>query len=170
MVRSIDVKEVKAVIEWQHRDTTRWLTEADTASPSIRFTLLLDASCALFEIVIPIKYKDHPTSWAIYTHISPGSITSLDHSMKDNASDASDLVFSSATSLNLKLGNAVSILIPTFIKGPVVAARPHSGKILDSLIELLDTTSLRIYIPETARLNQRSTRTKAAEPLFWPGF
>ncbi|SPJ75734.1 uncharacterized protein FTOL_05465 [Fusarium torulosum] len=176
MVCSVDIEEVKAVIEWQHHDTTRWLTEADPPSSSIRFTLRLDASFALFEIVIPIKYKDYPTSSAIYVHINPESITSLSHSIKDNAPDASDLVFPSATSLNLDLDNTVSILIPTFIKEPVVAARPRSGKILDSLYELLHTTSLRIYIPDdTLSLEQLDSISTAVtqqqlKPFSGPDF
>lgn len=145
---SLHFEEVKAVLEWQHHDTTHWLAKADPARSLIRFTLRLDAPHALFEIMIPIKYKDHPTASAIYVHINPESITSLTHSIKDNVPDASDRVFPSATCLDFQLNNTVSILIPTFVNEPVVAARLRSGKILDSLHELLHTTSLRIYIAD----------------------
>lgn len=176
MVHSVDIEEVKAAVEWQHHGATRWLAKADPTSSSIRFTLRLDASCALFEIMIPIKYKDHSTSSAVYIHVSPESITSLSHSTKDNAPDASDLVFSTATYLDFELGDTVSILIPTFIKEPVVAARPRSGKILDSLYELLHATSLRIYIPDdTLSLEQLDSISTAVtqqqlKPFSGPDF
>jgi hypothetical protein len=173
MARSVDIEEVKAVVEWQHHGTTRWLAKGDPTRSSIRFTLRLDASCALFEMVIPIKYKDHPTSSAIYIHINPESITSFSHSVKENAPDASDKVFPSATCLNLELDKTVSILIPTFVKEPVVAARPRSGKILDSLYELLHTTSLCIYIPDDTlsleQLDSLSTAVTQQQLKFFSG-
>ncbi|RGP81333.1 hypothetical protein FLONG3_477 [Fusarium longipes] len=100
--------------------------------------------------MIPIKYKDYQNSSAVYVHINPESITAFKHSVKDDALDAGDPVFPSATCLDFELKNPISILIPTFVKEPVVAARPRSGRILDSLYELSHVTSLRIYIPNGA--------------------
>jgi uncharacterized coiled-coil protein SlyX len=178
MPHSLHFDEVKAVVEWHHHDTTRWLAKADPAPSLIRFTLRLDAPHALFEIMIPIKYKDHPTASAsaVYVHINPKSITSLSHSIKENAPDSSDRVFPSATCLDFKLNNPVSILIPTFVNEPVVAARPRSGKILDSLHELLHKTSLRIYIPDNTLSSEQldsisSTVSKQQlQPFSGPDF
>ncbi|KAM0226854.1 hypothetical protein ACHAP5_012301 [Fusarium lateritium] len=147
MARLIDIEQVRAVIEWQDHGTTQQLAKPDPPNSLVRFTLRLDASSALFEIKIPIKYKDHPTSSAIYIHINPESIIAIKHSTKDEASSSNDPVLSS-TYLDLEHNNAISILIPSFISEPVVAARPRSGRILDSLYELSHTTSLRIYIPD----------------------
>jgi hypothetical protein len=175
MARSVDIEEVWAVIEWQHHGTTQRLARPDPPKSSIQFTLHLDASCALFEIMIPIKYKDHPTSSAVYIHINPESIIAINHSTKYDASDTSDPVPSS-TYLDFELDNTISILIPSFVTEPVVAARPRSGKILDSLYKLLHTTSLRIYIPDDAltldQLGSVSTTAtqKQLKPFSGPDF
>jgi hypothetical protein len=176
MVYLVDIGEIKAVIEWQQNDTRQWLAESDPPTSSVQFSLRLDKSCAFFEIMIPIRYKEHPTGSAVYVRITPESMTSLKHSIKDNAPDASDLVFPSATCLDLELAKPISILIPTFINEPVVPARPRSGKILDSLSELLYTTSLRIYVPEdTLSLEQLDSISTAVsqkhlKPFTGPEF
>jgi hypothetical protein len=146
----IELEEVKAVVEWEHDGSTRWLTKPDPQQSFIRFTLHSNATCALFEIMIPIRYKDHSKNSAVYIHINPSSITSLKHSTQQDPPTAVKPVFGSALSLTLELNNKITILIPSFIKEPIAAARLRSGKILDSLYELLHTTSLCIYIPHDA--------------------
>jgi hypothetical protein len=144
------LEEVKAVVEWQHDGSTRWLTKPDPQQSFIRFTLQFNATCALFQIMIPIRYKDHSRNSAVYVHINPSSITSLKHSTQQDVPTAVKPVFSSATCLSLELNNTITVLVPSFIKEPVTAARLRSGKIIDSLCELLHTTSLHLYIPSDA--------------------
>lgn len=56
---SIQLDAVKTVLAWQHNGTPRYLAEPDPKSSSIRFTLHLNTTSALFEIQIPISYKQH---------------------------------------------------------------------------------------------------------------
>ncbi|KAF4948634.1 hypothetical protein FGADI_9538 [Fusarium gaditjirri] len=147
---SVQLDAVKAVLRWNLDSTPRYLAEPDPKSSFIRFALHLNTTSALFEIQIPISYKQHTKTSAIYIHINPRSITSLKHFVERDLPDAVKPVFGSAIYLDLELNDAVTILIPSFISEPVAAARSRSGIILDSLYELVQTTSLRIYIPDDA--------------------
>jgi hypothetical protein len=147
---SVQLDAVKAVLAWQNNGTPRYLAEPDPKNSSIRFTLHLNTTSALFEIQIPISYKQHTKTSAIYIHINPQSITSLTHSVEQTPPDAIKPVLGSAIYLNLELTDAITVLVPSFISEPVTAARLRSGVILDSLYELVETTSLRIYIPDDA--------------------
>lgn len=147
---SVQLDAVKAVLAWQHNGAPRYLSEPDPKTSSIRFTLHLNTTSALFELQIPISYKQHTKTSAIYIQINPQSITSLSHSVDQDTPDAIKHVLSSATCLDLELNDAITILIPSFISEPVTAARLRSGVILDSLYELVETTSLRVYIPDDA--------------------
>ncbi|ENH68234.1 hypothetical protein FOC1_g10000599 [Fusarium oxysporum f. sp. cubense race 1] len=141
---------VKAVLAWQHNGTPRYLAEPDPKSSSIRFTLHLNTTSALFEIQIPISYKQHTKTSAIYIHVNPRSIISLTPSVEQDVPDPVKPVLGSTICLNFELNDAITILIPSFISEPVTAARLRSGVILDSLYELVETTSLRVYIPDDA--------------------
>lgn len=147
---SIELDGVTAVIEYQYDGATRFLTRPDPEHASILFTLHVEATCALFDIVIPIRYKDKTSSKSMNIRISPPSITSLGYSTKTTLPDAITPIIPSATCLELQLVEAITILVPSFIKEPVAAARARSGKILDSLYELSHATDLRIYIPDSA--------------------
>ncbi|KAM0338123.1 hypothetical protein ACHAPU_011433 [Fusarium lateritium] len=146
----VDLEEVKAAIEWQHDGSTRWLATPDPHNTFVRFTLRVNKTCALFEIMIPIRYKDHRNPSAAYIHINPRNITSIVHSTRNRVPDAIKCVFPSATCLQFQLDHTVTVLIPTFVKTPIAVARLRSGRILDSLNELLQKTSLCIYIPDDA--------------------
>ncbi|KAJ4129094.1 hypothetical protein NW768_007625 [Fusarium equiseti] len=142
-----DLEGVTAALEYEYDNATHLLTKPDPENLPIRFTLHVDATYALFDIIIPIRYKDKTSSKTINIRISPLSITSLEHSTQTSLPDA---VFPSATCLELELSDAVTILVPSFIKEPVAVARPRSGKILTSLYEISHVPKLRIYIPESA--------------------
>jgi hypothetical protein len=161
---SIELDSVTAVIEYQHDGATRFLTRPDPEHASILFTLHVEATSALFDIVIPIRYKDKTSSKSMNIRISPLSITSLSYSTKTTLPDAITPIIPSATCLELQLVDAITILVPSFIKEPVAAARARSGKILDSLYELSHVTDLRIYIPDSAlSLEQLKTISTAVE-------
>ncbi|KAG8665256.1 hypothetical protein FPOAC2_14512 [Fusarium poae] len=153
---SVELNEVKAALRWHSNDTPRYLSEPDPKSSFIRFTLHLDTTSALFAVQIPISYKQHTKISTIYIHIHPRSILSLTHSIQQELPDAVKPIFDSASPsaicLDLKLSDPVAILIPTFISEPVTAARLRSGIILDSVHDLVQTTttSLRIYMPNDA--------------------
>uniref|UniRef100_A0A0D2Y829 Uncharacterized protein n=1 Tax=Fusarium oxysporum (strain Fo5176) TaxID=660025 RepID=A0A0D2Y829_FUSOF len=87
---------------------------------------------------------------AICIHVNPRSIISLTPSVEQDVPDPVKPVLGSTICLNFELNDAITILIPSFISEPVTAARLRSGVILDSLYELVETTSLRVYIPDDA--------------------
>ncbi|KAF4441580.1 hypothetical protein F53441_11984 [Fusarium austroafricanum] len=151
----IDINQTKAVVEWQWEGVTRTLATADPDHDAIRFTLQLDSSkndsqsCAHFEISIPFRFKDKPAGAGVCLRINPFFIKSINYSTLSNPSDAVKQIFDSTTYLDLELDNRITVLVPSDVKEPVVAARARSGKVLDSLYELSCVTSLRIYIQES---------------------
>ncbi|KAG4277370.1 hypothetical protein FPRO04_14136 [Fusarium proliferatum] len=167
---TIDLEGVTAVIEYEYEGATRFLTKPDPENVPIRFSLHVEAACALFDMLIPIRYKDKTSSKTMNIRISPLSITSLEHSTRTDLPDAVKPILPTATCLELQLAESIAILVPSFIKEPVAAARPRSGKILDSLYELSHVMNLRIYIPNTAlSLNQlNSTSTAIAKRQLQP--
>ncbi|EXA30554.1 hypothetical protein FOVG_18083 [Fusarium oxysporum f. sp. pisi HDV247] len=167
---TIDLEGVTAVIEYEYEGATRFLTKPDPENVPIRFSLHIEAACALFDMLIPIRYKDKTSSKTMNIRISPLSITSLDHSTRTDLPDAVKPILPTATCLELQLAEFIAILVPSFIKEPVAAARSRSGKILDSLYELSHVTNLRIYIPDTAlSLDQlNSTSTAIAQRQLQP--
>ncbi|KAI3570566.1 hypothetical protein IWW34DRAFT_554722, partial [Fusarium oxysporum f. sp. albedinis] len=126
---SIQLDAVKAVLAWQHNGTPRYLAEPDPKSSSIRFTLHLNTTLALFEIQIPISYKQHTKTSAIYIHVNPRSIISFTPSVEQDVPDPVKPVLGSTICLNFELNDAITILIPSFISEPVTAARLRSGVI-----------------------------------------
>ncbi|ENH65028.1 hypothetical protein FOC1_g10001310 [Fusarium oxysporum f. sp. cubense race 1] len=50
----IDLDGVKAAVGYEYDGTTRFVSRPDSEHLPIRFTLHLDATCALFDVVIPI--------------------------------------------------------------------------------------------------------------------
>jgi hypothetical protein len=138
---------VTAALEYEYNNTTHFLTKPDPEHLPIRFTLHVDATYALFDILIPIRYKDKTSSKTINIRINPSSITSLERSTQTSLPDD---IFPSATCLELQLSDAVTILVPSLVKEPVAVARPRSGRILTSLYEISHVSKLRIYIPEPA--------------------
>ncbi|GKU08303.1 hypothetical protein FLAG1_09178 [Fusarium langsethiae] len=162
---SFGIDEVKAVLGWHHDGVPQYLAQPDPKSSFIHFTLHFDTTLALFEISIPISYKQHTRTSAICIRINPRSITSLTQSIVRDIPDAAKPIFgfTSAICLDFKLNDAVTVLIPSFISEPVTAARKRSGIIINSLYELTQATSLRIYIPEDtlsqSQLESLSTAT-----------
>ncbi|KAI1071021.1 hypothetical protein LB507_011519 [Fusarium sp. FIESC RH6] len=149
--KCIDIHQTRAVIEWQWEGATRTLTTADPDHDAIQFTLQLDSnnddqSHAHFEISIPVRFKDKPAGAGVCLRISPFFIKSCTHSTLPNPSDTVKQVFASTTYLDFELSNTITVLIPSDVQEPVVAARARSGKILDSLFELSSVTSLRVYM------------------------
>ncbi|KAF4964422.1 hypothetical protein FZEAL_10871 [Fusarium zealandicum] len=173
---SIDLEGVTAVLGYEYDGATRFLTRPDPDNVPIRLTLHIEATCALFDIVIPIRYKDKTTSKTINVRVSPLSITSLAYSTKIDLPDAIKPILPSATCLELQLIEPVTILVPSFIKEPVAVARARSGKILNSLYELSHITNLRIYIPDSAlsldQLNSISTaiEQQQLQPFSGPDY
>ncbi|KAF5676954.1 hypothetical protein FDENT_9335 [Fusarium denticulatum] len=129
---TIDLEGVTAVIEYEYEGATRFLTKPDPENVPIRFSLQVEAACALFDMLIPIRYKDKTSSKTMNIRISPLSITSLEHSTRTDLPDAVKPILPTAMCLELQLAESITILVPSFIKEPVAAARLRSGKILDS--------------------------------------
>lgn len=149
---SIAINETTAVVEWQWECVTRHLATADPDHDPIRFTLRLDResqSGAHFEISIPFRFKDKPTGAGVCLRINPFFIKSFAFSYVLNPPDAAKPIFNATTSLDFTLDNRITVLIPSDVEEPVVAARARSGKVLDLIHELSCITSLRIYIQQS---------------------
>ncbi|KAH7224039.1 hypothetical protein BKA60DRAFT_450919 [Fusarium oxysporum] len=143
-----------AIVEWEWEGATRCLATPDPDNVSIRFTIHIDSTHdkhrAHFEIIIPVKFKDKPSSAAVLLRISPLFITCFRFSTNIDPSDSiKKQRFDSAACLEFELGNTVAVLVPSYVKEPISASRPRSGKVLDSLYELSRVTTLRIYIQDS---------------------
>lgn len=151
----IDINQATAIVEWHWEGATRTLVTADPDHDAIRFTLQLDVSkhdsqsYAHFEISIPFRFKDKPAGAGVCLRINPFFIKSFNSSTVSKPFDAVDQKFDSATCIDLELNRTITVLVPSDVKEPVVAARARSGKVLDSIYELSRVTSLRIYIQES---------------------
>ncbi|KAJ4003659.1 hypothetical protein NW752_011082 [Fusarium irregulare] len=146
----VDLEQTTAALEWQWEGSARFLAVPDPSNTAIRFTIRLDTETgnrAVFEVMVPIKFKDQGSASAIYLRISPLFISSFDFSTQTNPSDALKKTFNcSTTCLNFQLDKPIAVLVPKYVTEPVTAARVRSGKILDSLRELSQVKALRIYI------------------------
>ncbi|KAF5661180.1 hypothetical protein FCIRC_11923 [Fusarium circinatum] len=148
----IAIHETTAVVEWQWEGVTRNLATADPDHDAIRFTLRLDResqSGAHFEISIPFRFKDKPAGAGVRLRINPFFIKSFSYSDVPNPPDAVKPIFDTTTSLDFTLDNRITVLIPSDVQEPVVAARARSGKVLDLIYELSCITFLRIYIQQS---------------------
>ncbi|KAG9503213.1 hypothetical protein J7337_006056 [Fusarium musae] len=177
----VDIEQTPAVVEWEWEGVTRSLATPDPDNVPIRFTIHIDSTHdkhrAHFEIVVPVKFKDKPSSAAVFLRISPLFITYFRFSTNIDALDSlKKQRFSCAACLEFELSNSIAVLVPSYVKEPISAARPRSGKVLDSLYELSHVTSLRIYIQDSLlsldQLNSISDRaTKGQlEPFSGPEY
>ncbi|KAL3587859.1 hypothetical protein FPOAC2_13758 [Fusarium poae] len=166
---SFEIDEVKAVLGWHHDGVPQYLAEPDPKSSFIHFTLHFDTTLALFEISIPISYKQHTRTSAICIRINPRSITSLTQSIVRDLPDAAKPIFgfTSAICLDFELNDAVTVLIPSFITEPVTAARKRSGIIINSLYELTQATSAAVIW--TKLLELEATVQHHPPPATIPG-
>ncbi|ENH62939.1 hypothetical protein FOC1_g10006405 [Fusarium oxysporum f. sp. cubense race 1] len=148
----VAINETTAVVEWQWEGATRNLATADPDHDAIRFTLRLDPESqygAHFEISIPFRFKDKPAGAGVCLRINPFFIKSFAYSDVPTPPDAVKQIFDATTYLDFTLDNTITILIPSDVEEPVVAARARSGKVLDLIHELSCITSLRIYIQQS---------------------
>lgn len=148
----VAINETTAVVEWQWEGATRNLATADPDHDAIRFTLRLDPEShygAHFEISIPFRFKDKPAGAGVCLRINPFFIKSFAYSDVPTPPDAVKQIFDATTYLDFTLDNRITILIPSDVEEPVVAARARSGKVLDLIHELSCITSLRIYIQQS---------------------
>lgn len=148
----ISLNETTAVVEWQWEGVTRNLATADPDHDAIRFTLRLDResqSGAHFELSIPFRFKDKPAGAGVRLRINPFFIKSFSYSDVPSPPDAVKPIFDTTTSLDFTLDNRITVLIPSDVQEPVVAARARSGKVLDLIHELSCITFLRIYIQQS---------------------
>ncbi|KAF5681490.1 hypothetical protein FDENT_8075 [Fusarium denticulatum] len=148
----ISLNETTAVVEWQWEGVTRNLATADPDHDAIRFTLRLDResqSNAHFEISIPFRFKDKPAGAGVRLRINPFFIKSFFYSDVPSPPDSVKPVLDTTTSLDFTLDNRITVLIPSDVQEPVVAARARSGKVLDLIHELSCITFLRIYIQQS---------------------
>ncbi|KAF4502790.1 Glutathione synthetase ATP-binding [Fusarium agapanthi] len=170
-----------AVLEWEWEGATRSLATPDPDNVPIRFTIHADSTHdkhrAHFEIIVPVKFKDKPSSAAVFLRISPLFIACFRFSTNIDALDSlKKQRFSSAACLEFELSNSIAVLVPSYVKEPIAASRPRSGKVLDSLYELSHVTALRIYIQDSLlsldQLNSISDRaTKGLlEPFSGPEY
>ncbi|KAK7429758.1 hypothetical protein QQZ08_003784 [Neonectria magnoliae] len=125
----IDLDRTTAVVEWQWNRVTGSLATPDPSNTSIQLTIRLEPTrlrtmYALFEILVPVKLKDVPGSSAIYLRICPLSVTSFAFSPSTTASEAMEPRFDSAAlCLDFRLNKNPTVLIPSSVREPVVAAR-----------------------------------------------
>ncbi|KAF4987547.1 hypothetical protein FGRMN_10299 [Fusarium graminum] len=166
----ININQVKAAVEWQWEGATRTLATADPDHDAIRFTLQLDSTKhdkphrAHLQVMIPVRFKDKPAGAAICLRISPFFIKSFSSFTKSDPSDAIKQIFDSTiTCFDFELNNTITILVPSDVKEPLVAARPRSGKILDSLYELSHVTALRIYLQDSPSLEELKCISESVE-------
>ncbi|PCD21245.1 hypothetical protein FGRA07_11741 [Fusarium graminearum] len=145
----IHLKSVTVALGYQYNNETRSLAKADPEHIPIGFTLHVTAKSALFEFVIPIKYKAINNLKSIVLRINPLSITSLTYSTKTDLPDAIKSIFPSAICLELRLRQPGVVLIPNSIEGTVEGQRRRSWIALASLYELSHVTSFSIYIADT---------------------
>ncbi|KAF4417150.1 hypothetical protein FACUT_12408 [Fusarium acutatum] len=150
----VDIEQTPAVVEWEWEGATRSLATPDPDNVPIRFTIHIDSTHdkhrAHFEIIVPVKFKDKPSSAAVFLRISPLFITCFRFSTNIHALDSTKKQrFDSAACLEFELSNSIAVLVPSYVKEPVSASRPRSGKILDSLYELSQVNVLRIYIQDS---------------------
>jgi BMFP domain-containing protein YqiC len=151
----IDLEQATAVVEWQWEGATRLLAAPDPENVAIRFTLQLEPTerdnqhRAHFEVVIPIRFKDKPAGAAVYLRINPASITSFGFTTPTDAPDVVKQLFDTITCLDFQLNDAVTLIVPSGVKEPITASRARSGRILDSLYELTQVTTLRVYIQDS---------------------
>jgi regulator of replication initiation timing len=178
----VDLHQTPCAIEWQCADETSSLTTPDPSNTNIQFTIRLNSTrpdniTALFEILVPIKLKDIPGSCAIYIRICPSSVTSFECSLGAPSSEAVKQKFDSATvCLNFELAKNPTVLVPTAVGEPVVAARPRSGKVLDAIYQLSRVTALSVHIKDALlSKNQLDTISNVVkrghlEPLDGPEY
>ncbi|KAH7255346.1 uncharacterized protein BKA55DRAFT_491795, partial [Fusarium redolens] len=169
-----------AVVEWEWDGATRSLATPDPDNVAIRFTLHIDSTHdqhrAHFEIIIPLRFKDKSSGAAVFLRISPLIITCFRFSTNIDPSDSIKQRFDSATCLEFELSNPITVLVPSYVKEPISASRPRSGKVLDSLYELSSVTALRIYIQDSLlsldELNSISDRVakRQFEPFSGPDY
>jgi hypothetical protein len=178
---SIRIQNTTVVIEWDVDNTTRSLATPDPINSTIQFTLRLDApttkgQCgALFEVMVPVRFKDKGKHASIYLRLSPLFISFFDFTIKAEPSDDIKTTFSNAvTCLDLTLEKHIAFLAPRYVQMPVTAARPRSGAVLDALRELSCAPRMRIYVSEevitTAQLTliQDAVSQRTLEPLSGP--
>ncbi|KAL3599809.1 hypothetical protein FPOAC2_04037 [Fusarium poae] len=147
------------------------LRNINNKSSFIHFTLHFDTTLALFEISIPISYKQHTRTSAICIRINPRSITSLTQSIVRDLPDAAKPIFgfTSAICLDFELNDAVTVLIPSFITEPVTAARKRSGIIINSLYELTQATSAYLH-PRRYTVSSTATAQQKLHPFSGPDY
>ncbi|EXK77749.1 hypothetical protein FOQG_17548 [Fusarium oxysporum f. sp. raphani 54005] len=178
---SIRIQNTTAVIEWDVDDTTRSLATPDPINSTIQFTLRLDAPTtkgqrgALFEVMVPVRFKDRGKHASIYLRLSPLFISSFAFTIKTEPSDDIKTTFSNAvTCLDLTLEKPIAFLAPRYVQMPVTAARLRSGAVLDALRELSRARRMRIYVSEEVitaaqlTLIQDAISQRTLEPLSGP--
>src|SRR6478752_6738034 len=90
----IDIDQTAAIVEWEWEGATRCLATPDPDNVPIRFTIQIhidsthDQHRAHFEIIIPVKFKDKPSSAAVLLRISPLFITCFRFSTNIDPSDS----------------------------------------------------------------------------------
>ncbi|EWZ79053.1 hypothetical protein FOWG_16771 [Fusarium oxysporum f. sp. lycopersici MN25] len=178
---SIRIQNTTAVIEWDVDNTTRSLATPDPINSTIQFTLRLDAPTtkgqrgALFDVMVPVRFKDKGKHASIYLRLSPLFISSFAFTIKAEPSDDIKTTFSNAvTCLDFTLEKPIAFLAPRYVQMPVTAARLRSGAVLDALRELSCARRMRIYVSEevitTAQLTliQDAVSQRTLEPLSGP--
>jgi hypothetical protein len=178
---SIRIQNTTAVIEWDVDGTTRSLATPDPDNSTIRFTLRLDAPTtkgqrgALFEVMVPVRFKEKGKHPLIYLRLSPLFVSSFAFTIKTEPSDDIKTTFSNAvTCLDFTLKEHIAFLAPRYVQMPVTAARHRSGIVLDKLRELSRALRMRIYVSEEVitaaqlTLIQDAISQRTLKPLFGP--
>ncbi|KAF4442358.1 hypothetical protein F53441_11786 [Fusarium austroafricanum] len=96
----------------------------------------------------PNQAQDIPGSSAIYLYICP-SVTLFEFSSRTPISEDIKQKFDPAARLDLQLNKSPAVLVFTAVGERVIAARPRSGRVSDTIYRLSLATALSIFIEDT---------------------
>ncbi|KAF5003305.1 hypothetical protein FDECE_10135 [Fusarium decemcellulare] len=152
---TLDVhKSTPAVIAWRCNDSTRCLAEPDPQIKRIILTTRFDATCAWFELSIPIKLKGIKAASSIIVRILPSSITSFDYALSTTAPQVvHDTLASTTLCLDFQLNQHLQILVPADADEPLHPIRAQGGTVLDAIRQLANVNSLSVYVEAPALSN-----------------
>lgn len=138
-----------AVVEWECNDETHHFVKPDPKIDDIRLRIRYcdDTSCALFELRFPMNLRGIDGVSDVFIPIHPPSITSLDFAFAATAPSVVQQKLGSATlRLEFQVSRTLEALVPLAVKEPLSPTRAQSGRVLDAVRILSETTSFSIYV------------------------
>lgn len=149
-------KSTTAVIVWRCNHPTCCLAEPDPQIKRIILTTRFDATCAWFELSIPIKLKGIKTASSIIIRILPSSIAAFNYVPSTTAPQVvHDKLASTTLCLEFQLNQHLQILVPADAHEPLHPIRAQGGIVLDAIRQLANVTSLSVYVEALALSNSQ---------------